>query len=234
MRRPTPPRHCSRKRRGSGGERARPHAGRGLFCRGYEYWRIDRTTRPRSGLARDDRAQVRVLRLEADGVARVVERLHGRLVSQKRHHDVAVIGRLLGAHHHQVVVEDAGVDHGVTLDAQHEAVGVAGDKDSRAGSSPRCSRRQYGVPAATRPTSGTGDGAAARHRRLPATLMLRYLYGSRLMKPLASKPGSGASARSRRSAGPSPCRSRARWAPDRRASAPCERPQESPVAFVKV
>ena len=47
------------------------------------------------------------------------------LVVDARDHDLAVSGLLLGMHHDEVAVDDAGVDHGIALDAQHEVPVVA-------------------------------------------------------------------------------------------------------------
>ena len=49
------------------------------------------------------------------------------LAGDAGHDDVAVLGRRLLADHHVVAVEDAGLDHRVAADPQHEELPVAGE-----------------------------------------------------------------------------------------------------------
>ena len=65
---------------------------------------------------------------EDDDVAVPVEGLHrGLLVVEAGHHQIAVVRRVLDPGHHAVAVEDAGVDHRVAADPQHEQVALAGE-----------------------------------------------------------------------------------------------------------
>ena len=58
----------------------------------------------------------------------VSETLHRRLVlsraRQERGDDVAVAGVILGTHHHDVAVEDAGPDHRVSVDGEREVIAI--------------------------------------------------------------------------------------------------------------
>src|SRR4051794_15556827 len=82
-----------------------------------------------------DRLEGGVLRLEADAVLLAIERLDRRLVGRlvvtgEGDHDVAVARGLLALHDHEVSVEDAGLDHRLALDPQHEvAVQRLGHRD---------------------------------------------------------------------------------------------------------
>src|SRR4051812_40105257 len=72
-----------------------------------------------------DRLERCVLRLEAHAAVLAIERLHrglvGRLVvTGERDDDVAVAGVLRPAHHDEVAVEDACLDHRLALHPQHE------------------------------------------------------------------------------------------------------------------
>ena len=66
--------------------------------------------------------------LEADLAALAVQALQGghafrrgAVVHQQRHHDVAVLGRILGPHHHQIAVVDQILDHRLPLDLERVA-----------------------------------------------------------------------------------------------------------------
>ena len=50
------------------------------------------------------------------------EALDGGLIVDHGHHDLALVGGGLTADHHQIPVEDAGVDHGVAPDPEGEVV----------------------------------------------------------------------------------------------------------------
>src|ERR1700689_2712184 len=71
-----------------------------------------------------DRLHRLVLGLQADVVGFLEEALHGRLLPQQRHHDLAVARGVLGAHHDQVALHDADVLHRVPAHAQQVLAAV--------------------------------------------------------------------------------------------------------------
>ena len=67
-----------------------------------------------------------VRRRQHHGVTIASEVLHGPLVpGNPGHHEVAGLGGPLDPHDHVVAVQDAGVDHGLATDPEHEQVAVA-------------------------------------------------------------------------------------------------------------
>ena len=100
----------------------------------YATLRITPTTRPRTlHLARADRLQRLVLRLQPHVVGLLEEALHRRLLAHERDDDLAVLRRVLLAHDDDVVRQDARVHHRVAAHAQEVlallAAGDLGDLD---------------------------------------------------------------------------------------------------------
>ena len=86
------------------------------------------TTRPSTCTSRERiGSMVSCLRLQANVVALPEEALDSRVLPQQRHDDVAVRGRVLRVHDHQVSGQDAGVDHRVTAHGEDVLAFVAAD-----------------------------------------------------------------------------------------------------------
>ena len=72
----------------------------------------------------DDRAHAGVFRLQPDVIVFLIEGLDGRLTLKSVHHSddhVAVAGRVALLDQNVVSIHDAGFDHTLTADGQHEA-----------------------------------------------------------------------------------------------------------------
>jgi hypothetical protein len=55
----------------------------------------------------------------------MLDRGLGLVVGEKRGHHVAVVGRVLAADDHEVAVKDAGADHRVPSDLEHDQLTLA-------------------------------------------------------------------------------------------------------------
>ena len=76
----------------------------------------------------NDRAVTRVSRTQFDMVCGGVIILDGCFVVDLGHDDFASVSRLLLASENQVAIENAGVDHGVALDAERKDIGTASEE----------------------------------------------------------------------------------------------------------
>ena len=72
--------------------------------------------------------QPRVGRHQNDGAAATLVGLYGRFATRDSGHDDVAVGcRGLLTHDHEVAIQNAGVDHGITADPQHEEFTLTGE-----------------------------------------------------------------------------------------------------------
>ena len=122
--------------------------------------------------------------LQADAAGFAEEALGRGFVADQGDDDVAVVGGRLMVHHDEVVVVDAGVDHGVAFDAQQEVVVAAAQQgrhldvvfDVLLGEDGQCRRRHL-----------ADERQRPERPRLSTSSSARGLVGSRRMKPSRSR-----------------------------------------------